>query len=47
MRNTTGIYVVIGLILLLVVVELILPSLRGKKVEEEKKQYTGDGALQT
>lgn len=44
MRNTTGIYVVIGLILLLVVVELLLPSLRGKKAEEEKKQYTGDGA---
>jgi signal peptidase I len=44
MRNTTGIYIVIGLILLLVVVELILPSLRGKKAEEEKKQYTGDGA---
>jgi len=38
MRNTTGVYLIIALIAILIVIELVIPVFTGKKPESEQKQ---------
>jgi signal peptidase len=38
MRNSTGVYLIIALIIILVVIELLIPVFRGKKPENAQRQ---------
>jgi flagellar basal body-associated protein FliL len=38
MRNSTGVYLIIALIIILVLVELLIPVFRGKKPENAQRQ---------
>lgn len=38
MRNSTGVYLIIALIIILVVIELLIPVFRGKKPEKAQRQ---------